>query len=175
MKSLVEGLFGDLKQLDEGVFGDNITKDPFESIIDRMDPEKYSPDDTLKALETLFTIGGKRYGFFSAGSKREAFLKAIRKNDWLMLARKNHDLTVQDYVFISPDPRDNGYLDKYTLIWKGFWYLQDIDIGYSINSEYGSFEIMDRCANMGYDECILITDKKMKNELLKTLKKLARK
>ena len=48
------------------------------------------------------------------GGKREAFLKAIRKNDWVMLARKNFDRT-DNYVVIWPYEKNNGYLTQYQM------------------------------------------------------------
>lgn len=163
-----------MKTLIESLFGDNITKDPFEEVINHLDVKKYSIETTEETLDILFNIGGKRYGFYSMNSKREAFLKAIRKNDWVMLARKNYDRE-DDYAVVWPFEKDNGYLTRYHIGWSGNWFEDDdIDIGWAMNSEYGSEEVLDRMQNMGYEECILITDKKMKDALKKRLKELCK-
>lgn len=161
-----------MKQLIESLFGDNITKDPFEDVIDHLDVKKYTDEITEEALDNLFKVGGKRYGFYSMGSKREAFLKAIRKDDWVMLARKNYDRW-DNYAVIWSYEKNNGYLTRYQIGWPlGNWFEDDINIGWIINSNYGSQEVLERLGNMGYDECILITDKKMKDSLKKRLKEL---
>lgn len=162
-----------MKTLIESLFGDNITKDPFEEIIDHLDVEKYSTETTEESLDTLFKVGGKRYGFYSMNGKREAFLKAIRKNDWVMLARKNYDRD-DNYTIVWSFEKDNGCLTQYQIGWSGNWFEDDIDIGWAMNSEYGSEEVLDRMQNMGYEECILITDKKMKDALKKRLKELCK-
>ena len=162
-----------MKTLIESIFGDNITKDPFEDVIDHLDVKKYSIEITEEAFDTLFNIGGKRYGFYSMNGKREAFLKAIRKNDWVMLARKNYDRE-DNYTIVWPSEKDNGYLTRYQIGWSGNWFEGDINIGWAMNSEYGSEEVLDRMQNMGYEECILITDKKMKDALKKRLKELCK-
>ena len=166
-----------MKQLTESLFGDNITKDPFEDVIDHLDIKKYSTETTEESLNTLFKVGGKRYGFYSMGSKREAFLKAIRKNDWVMLARKNYDRWDNYAVIWSiwPYEKNNGYFTRYQIGWTlGNWFEDDINIGWVINSDYGSQEALERLGNMGYEECILITDKKMKDALKKRLKELCK-
>ena len=162
MKSLVESLFDK----------DLATKNPIDEIIDHLDIKKYSNKTTEQALDTLFTIGGKRYGFFSAGSKKEEFVKAIRKNDWMMLARKNHDGD-DNYAVVLPYEKDNGYLARYYW-WPGDWFEDDISIGWSSASDFGSREIFIRLRNIGYEECILITDKKIKDALKKRLKELCK-
>ena len=97
--------------LQESLFGDNITRDPFETILDRLDTKEYTSEIAIEALDQLFKIGGKRYGFYSMGSKKEAFLQAIRKDNWVMLARKNYDGSIDgDYSFIYPHHRNNGLL-----------------------------------------------------------------
>jgi len=160
-----------MKQLIESLFGDNISEDPFEGVIDHLDVKKYSMKVTEEALDILFNIGGKRYGFYSMGGKREAFLKAIQKNDWVMLARKNYDRR-DNYAAVWSYEKNNGYLTRYQIGWSGDWFEDDIDIGWALNSDYGSKEIYRRFKNMGYEECILITDKKMKDTLKKRLKEL---
>ena len=162
-----------MKQLIESLFGDNITKDPFEEVLDHLDAKKYTYETMEEALDILFKIGGKRYGFYSMGGKREAFLKAIRKNDWVMLARKNFDRT-DNYVVIWSYEKNNGYLTRYQIGWADNWFEDDINIGWIINSDYGSQEVLERLGNMGYEECILITDKKMKDTLKKRLKELSK-
>lgn len=160
-----------MKTLIESLFGNNISKDPLEGVIDHLDVEKYSTNTTEEALDTLFTIGGKRYGFYSMGSKREEFLKAIRKNDWVMLARKNYD-QLDNYTVIWPYGRNTGYLTRYQIRWH-MWLEDDINVGWTINSDFGSQELLERLGNMGYDECIIITDKKIKDTLKKRLKELS--
>ena len=162
-----------MKTLIESLFGDNITKDPFEEIIDHLDVEKYSTETTEESLDILFKVGGKRYGFYSMNGKREAFLKAIQKNDWVMLARKNYDRD-DNYTIVWPFEKDNGCLTQYQIGWSGNWFEYNINIGWAMNSEYGSEEVLDRMQNMGYEECILITDKKMKDALKKRLKELCK-
>ena len=162
----------DLKDVLESLFdSDLVTKDPFEEVIDHLDAKKYSVKTTEEALDLLFNIGGKRYGFFSMGSKRETFLKAIRRNDWIMLARKNYD-RVGNYAMVWPYEKNNGYLTRYQIGWSGEYFEDDIDIGWDMNSNYGSQEVLERFENMGYKECILITDKKMKDALKKRIKEL---
>lgn len=163
-----------MKTLIESLFGDNITKDPFEDVIDLLDVKKYSTETTEESLDTLFKVGGKRYGFYSMGSKREVFLKAIRKNDWVMIARKNYDRW-DNYAVVWPYEKNNGYLTRYQIGWSlGNWFEDDINIGWSMNSDYGSAVTLERLGNMGYKECILITDKKMKDALKKRLKELGK-
>jgi len=159
-----------MKTLIESIFGDNITKDPFEEVIDHLGMKEQSDEITEEALNNLFTIGGKRYGFYSTGGKKEEFLKAIRKNDWVMLARKNHD-RYDDYAFVWPYEKNNGYLTRYQIGWYGGWVEDDINIGWLVDSVYGSKEIFYRFKNIGYEECVLITNKKMKDALKKILKK----
>lgn len=163
-----------MKTLIESLFGDNITKDPFEDVIDHLNVKKYTDETTEEALDILFKIGGKRYGFYSMGGKREAFLKAIRKDDWVMLARKNYDRW-DNYAVIWSYEKNNGYLTRYQIGWDlGNWFEDDINIGWSMNSDYGSAVTLERLGNMGYEECILITDKKMKDALKKRLKELSK-
>ena len=162
-----------MKTLIESIFGDNITKDPFEEVIDHLDVEKYSMSTTEEALDTLFDIGGKRYGFYSIGGKKEAFLKAIQKNDWVMLARKN-DNQDDNYAVVWTYEKNNGYLIRNQIGLFRDWFQDTIDIGWGINSDYGSREVFDMFENMRYEECILITDKKMKDTLKKRLKELSK-
>lgn len=163
-----------MKTLIESLFGDNITKDPLEEVIDHLDVKRLSLKTTEEALDTLFAIGGKRYGFYSMNGKREAFLKAIRKNDWIMLARKNYDRE-DNYAVVWPYEKNNGYLTRYQIGWAlGNWFEDDINIGWAMNSDYGSREVIERLENMGYEECILITDKKIKDALKKRLKELCK-
>lgn len=163
-----------MKTLIESLFGDNITKDPFEEVINHLDVKKYTYETTEEALDTLFNIGGKRYGFYSMGSKKEAFLKKKKKNDWVMLARKNFD-QINNYSVIWPYEKNNGYIAQYQMGWAlGNWFEDDISIGWSTDSDFGSALIFERLGNMGYEECILITDKKMKDALKKRLKELSK-
>lgn len=162
-----------MKSLVESIFGDNITKDPFEEVIDHLDVKKYSDEIAEEALDTLFTVGGKRYEFYSMGGKREAFLKAIRKNDWVMLARKNYFKRGDNYAVMWPYEKNDGYLTQYQIGW-GDWFENDIDIGWAMNSDFGSQEVLERLRNMRYEECILITNKKMKDILKKRLKELSK-
>lgn len=162
-----------MKTLIESIFRDNITKDPFEEVIDRLDTKKYSVEITKEALDALFNIGGKRYGFYSMGGKREAFLKEIRKNDWMILARKNYNQH-DNYAFVWPYEKNDGYLTRYQVGWAGDWIWCNIDIDWGMDSDYGSREVFNRLGNMGYEECILITDKKMKDVLKKRLKELSK-
>ena len=166
MKGLVESLFD----------SDLATKDPFEEVLDHLDAKKYTYETMEEALDTLFNIGGKRYGFYSMGGKREAFLKAVRKNDWVMLARKNYDRD-DNYAVIWPYEKNNGYknngfLIQYQIGWADNWFEDDINIGWAMDSNYGSALALERLGHMGYEECILITDKKMKDALKKRLEKL---
>ena len=170
-----------MKTLAESIFGQDITQDPFESIIDRLDPEKYSPEVAYEALDQLFEIGLQkkwRYGFYSAGTKKEQFLKAIQKRDWIMLARKdnrqfNHS-DMNDYAVEWIYKDTSGYLDRFQISWRGTWYADDINIGYDMGHPNGAKEVIERHQNMNYDDCILITDKKMKDALKKRLKELGK-
>ena len=163
-----------MKTLKESLFDkDLVTKDPFEEAIDHLDVKKYSDKTTKEAFDLLFNIGGKRYGFYSMGSKRETFLKAIRKNDWIMLARKNYDRD-DNYAVVWPYEKNNGYLTQYQIGLVGNWFEVNIDIGWDMNSDYGSQEVLARLGNMRDEECILITDKKMKDALKKRIKELCK-
>ena len=162
-----------MKSLLESIFDDNVSKDPFETVLDRMDPEKYSPETAVEALDQLFEIGGKRYGFYSMKGKREEFMKAIQKNNWVMLARKNYDDPIDDYAIEYPWHKNNGLILRFYITWRGKWFCDDFDINFDITKPMGSSELIQRNTNMHYEECILITDKKMVDELKARINKLA--
>lgn len=61
----------------------------------------------------------------------------------------------------------------YKIVWKGFWHADVVDVGWAIDGVIGSMSVWDRLANMSFDECILITDKKMKGSIKKRIEKLA--
>lgn len=75
---------------------------------------------------------------------------------------------------IFGDKDTSGYLDKFQINWRGTWYADDINIGYDMGQLYGAKEVIERHQNMHYDDCILITDKKMKDVLKKRLKELSK-
>ena len=172
MKTLIESLFDSKTQTMESLFDDDLVKkDPFEEVFDHLDAKKYSDETTEEALNTLFNIGGKRYGLYSMGGKKAAFLKAIRKNDWVMLTRKNNDHN-DNYAFLWTNPKNDGYLVWYGITRLGDWVNAFVSIGWATDSDFGSAQIFDRLGNMGYEECILITDKKIKDTLKRRLKEL---
>ena len=164
MKSLQESLFDD----------DLVQKDPFDEIIDHLDTKRYSLEIALKSLKRLFEWfeSGGKYNLRNA-AKINDLLKAIQKNNWVMVAKKSKfKVQPNDYELIWPYYKNNGYLDKYLIGWGDRWIYDEIDIGWDISSETGAREVVNRLKNIGFDECVLITDKKMKDALQKRIKEL---
>ena len=162
-----------MKSLVESIFSDNITNDPFDTIIDHLDIDKYSAKVTIEALDQLFEIGGKKYGFYSTGSKKADFLKAIQKNNWVMLLRKNNG-EISKYAFEYPRERNNGFVLWFYIDWCDDWCCDDLDFGWAIDRPYGATMFVNRAQNMHYEECILITDRRMIDAIKKKLKELTK-
>ena len=87
---------------------------------------------------------------------------------------ENNSLIDGDYSFIYPHHRNNGLLLQFFITWKNNWFCDDIDIGWVTNSDSGSKEIINRLGNMHFEECILITDKKIKNAIKNRLEELTK-
>ena len=163
-----------MRSLQESLFdADLVQKDPFDEIIDHLDTKRYSPESALKALSHLFEwfeMSGRKYNFHNI-DKIDDLIKAIRKNNWVMIAKKPR-AKMNDYELIWPYHRNNGYIDRYLIGWSGRWICDDINIGWDISSEIGAKQVVDRLNNVSFDECVLITDKKMKDALQKRIKEL---
>lgn len=167
-----------MKSLTESIFGDNITKDPFEIMLDHIDPNKYSADDVKLTLEELFYASGKQYSFYSQKSALKKFQDELRKGKYLMLIQDERE-PLNNYIFGWIDKQHSNWFVRYRFedyaeLSHSVWHKGVLDFNYDLTSESGVGELIWRCRNIGYEYCVLITDKKKIDAFKKRLLELTK-
>ena len=174
MKSLVESIFDK----------DNITKDPFDSAIERLDAKKYGLDEAIAAFEQLFKMSKNKHDFYSTpdSTQYDKFVKELMKGDYVMLLHHGSRNTIYCAFAWIDGRRKTSFVtyhlnkDTASRFARGvncFRKDVDWDFNWQLIGETGVKQLIQRAKNLGWDECKLITDKKQIESIKNRLYEIA--
>ena len=161
-----------MKQLIESIFGDNITNDPWEYMIDHLNIKKYGREDVLNNMESIYNIGDI-YEFYSDRDIQnlyECLLKS--KGQFIMILKRQDSNHSVDYSFGYIPERYNDLFYR-MCVGKKMWFrhLTQWSSDFFFTSSAGIKNLISKLTSPGngYDSCSVITDKKKIRDIIKTI------